>query len=435
MAQRPSLIEDATIRVVELSLKELIEADGSRAVVKEIDLIGEKLKLADGSKIETSLEQTWPSFVFLKGLGFKRIHFRQPSDSSLNQWRERVESYQQLYIQDPEYLHIDECIWDEIDPNLDEPVIECVRESTRVEVHKPEAYKVPPMLGPLAIDPAEKEAFIQEIRSHSEADTIRRTLSILKEFRYSSQNFDERLWDDLLLDILGSILEIGDLDRALQLVDDHQNDLRNGWNSTDRIVRVLAAYEPKRAELEKWARVFRSLSLERLISLLDGLLSSPAGPQIIKLMNFRAAQDPEGLIGICLQQNPGIQKILLQWLSPHWKPQHYRQLFEALRTALERGSDKELIQYWIQALFRSYRDQALSDLQSFFRNRAAPKRWLGISNQADLNKQKSILSALEEMPSTDILMFLKEIRSKVYGRNVDYVERLINNYRMQKTDS
>ena len=414
---------------MDLSLEKLCGEAARLDEILEIDLDLNEILFVDNTKKQTVFENVWTGFSFLKGMGFQKIRFFHPNQKSIENWSKRISDYQQEFIQDPDFIDVEACIWDETKPDTDEILVQCVVRKTRDKASRGPAYLVPLMEAPLGIDQAHLSAFVNEIQKQTASDILMRMQAILNEFKQESRNLDTQIWSQLLGDVVSVSLENGLLDKALSLVEEHRAALGELWDDSPRVLRILSAYEPKSDEVVRWAKIFESFSLEYIVSFIRQHLSSPAGPQIIRLMTYRAQQENEELISICVNESSDVQKILLQWLSPYWRPKHYKELLRSLKQAMQRRDDIELIQYWIQALLQSYRAQALTDLRSFF---TPAKFWQRLQVRKRLNinigQQRSIVKALSEQPSADTLKFFKDIKPFAKGGVADDIERVIYSY-------
>jgi hypothetical protein len=136
------------------------------------------------------------------------------------------------------------------------------------------------------------------------------------------------------------------------------------------------------------------------------------------------------MIQICVSSPLKTQKILAQWLAPHWRPKHYAVIQQQLENAL-RQRDPDCIQPWLQALLRSYLAKALEDLKTHFQ----PKKiWQSLFSKktSDQKMQEQILLALEELRSVEILNFLKDVRPHVQGRPAHQIEKMIGQFKEKR---
>lgn len=398
--------------------------------LEQVDLIQEKIRLSGGQEFDLSLETIWPGFLFLKAMGFEILRFHSQKPNQIQTWMQRIEAYQQSFLEDPEAISIEECTWNEIDEISLDTVIECIQKTSRVDHRPASLYPVPPMEAPLSVEPHALRSFLNEVHHQRDEDILLRLQSILQEFKNDSKNIEEELWTNLVGDIIALALRTRQLDKASKLATEHHETLKNLWFNTDRSLQILSSFEASRSnELQSWNQIFSTLPTDRLIYFFQNHLSSPAGPQIVRLMSIRVKERPNDFAKLCFECEQSSQKLLLQWLSPYWGPQHYRQLYAALLRALKGKSELELIQALIQALLRSYRIQALKDLSLFFTPKTWLKRIFSRTPHLEAQKQKSILNALAEIPSADTIVFLKEIRPSLKGEVADYVERLLQSYR------
>lgn len=413
-----------------LSLEKLVPNGETLPERFHIDLIEEKMEAVGGALSEFNLD-TWPILVFLKGTGFSRIEFRTNDEAIIDRWINRIQQYEQKFIQDPENLHFDECLWDELSPESEEPLIHCVRLEIQKAPQKLRKRKhhVPPMEAHLGVDARSVERFVDEIRQLSPKDTLLRTQFILQEFKQSKKDVEGIQWAQLIGDIISVSLEAKHLDKAIHIAEENRTLLRSLWSDSQRVVRIFSAYEPKSQELKTWSKIFDTLPLEDLVRYLESHLSSSAGPQIVRLMNERAPKHTEQLFAICIRENASMQKLILQWLSPHWQTQHYRDLLKCLFQSLKRGDDLELVNHWINGLLRSYPSLALQDLKSFFEPPKFLAKLFKKDKQITPHSQKSVLVALGEHRSTEVLQFLKDIKPWTQGEAADEIERQIHTYR------
>jgi len=415
---------------VSLSLQKSFEKELLDKSIKEVDLAQTLITLSDNSRIHFSYDEAWPGFSFLKGMGFDRIEFYTDDREKIEVWADRILQYQQDFLQDPDYLAVDDCHWNEKDYHSNQILISCHGLKSRKFAPQEIALDLPPMDAPLGVDPLAIAAFKNEIRNQKSEDTIHRIQNILVEFRAAKSDFDPLIWSNLVADLIAVSLENKLLSKASRLAEEHKTELKHAWDDTRRSIRLLSAYEPKVDELSEWANIFQSFNSEDIISFLSTHLSSKAGPQIVKLLNYRVQTEFESFIEICLHGNGAIQKLLLQWLSAYWKPQHYHLILAQLHRALKETNDLDMINYWVQALLRSYRSQALEDMRQFFSNKKWYQGFFKSKKNLELGplEQRNFLKALSEHPSADILRFFAEIKQDVRGGLADEVERMIRSY-------
>lgn len=403
----------------------------------QIELAESRLRLKADDKVGQRLEECWPSFSFLKGMGFENVVFRTRDPQIIGDWAYRIESYEQNYIEDPEYLHVNELIWNEKDSD-DKLLIECVARTGAMEMTPANAGKwstssVPPMQAPLGVSQTSIDAFVAEAKNYDSEQTLQRIRSILNEYTREKNSITKSSWYEILFGVVRVCLEESALDRALQISEEHKDDFGHILSHNENILQLLSLYDPKSHQIDEWTRLFSSLSIERLISLLEAQVSSKAKANLIRLMNSRATLEHEKIIHICFRSPAPLQKLLLQWLTSYWSPHHYRDILRALKSSLERDQEVELIPHWVQALMRSYRQQALDDLKKLF----VPKTWLRFLKIAPPRlgrlQQLSLLAALSELRSAEVLILLKEIKPFLRGENADQVEKIIQSYRMSRT--
>lgn len=388
--------------------------------------LSEETVIFKNGKTESFCIDEWPIFLFLKGEQFSEIIFRTDQARLIDEWSQRIDHYQQLYIEDPEYAGLEEREWNEYDDggNL---VIECksLEISAQKKPRKRKMIHVPPMEAPLRIDPAAILAIKKEIEEQNTQATLQRMISILNEFRRDSISEVSVKWSLLVGDIIATSLENGALDIARQIAEDHRDKLSSVWLDTSRRLRLLSAYDPKANEIADWARVFESCPLDTLVHTLEKNLSSSAGPQLIKLMSFRTKTHTEELIQYTLLAEVKMQKLMLQWLSPYWQPKHYTLLFKALLTSLK-NEELEMIPLWVSALIRSSPGEAFSNIETIFQTKSFLNRLVGRSSQFTGRSLKSLLGGIEENVTVGSLSFLKRLRPKIEGDLADHVEKMIN---------
>lgn len=368
----------------------------------------------------------WPILLFIKGLGIEKIVFHTHDQEIIRRWEERLTSYETLFLEDPDNLKFNECQWDEIDPNSNSALISAVRiQQERDRNYLQVNSSVPPMNAPLGITEDARVKFFSEARRQSPQEVLSRFLAILREFRSGTQRMDPVVWACLLGDTLTIALEEKLLEKAIQIADEHKLHLSPLWNNLERTQKFFAAYDPKSNEVAAWSKIFDSLPSQQLVTYMEILLGTPAGPQILKLMNHRAQQEPGTLIDICFSSNALVQKLLLQWLAPMWKPFHYGRILNALESALSHSGDSDLVRLWIVALLRSSKANAYDDLAKLFQ----PKFFKIWGSRTDLASKRMILNALSEYPSAECREFLRKIRRHVQGDLADQVEKLLLGYR------
>lgn len=388
----------------------------------------EKTLLPSGELESFSLNDS-PLLLFMKGLGVERIDFATSDMEIIDRWLERVASYELLFLEDPDHFKFSELQWNEVDPRSNEVLIQSFHKETRISLDPLKThFSVPPMMAPLGIPEEARLKFIQEIEIQLPDETLSRVTSILQEFRTSVKKIDPVIWAMLVGDVIAIALKSKLLEKAVQIAEEHKVGMAPLWNNPDRVSQIFLNYDPKGAEIPAWAKIFETLSTPQLIAMLENFLGSDCGPQILKLMNFRALHTPEELVEICFQSNPLIQKILLQWLSPHWKPFHYGRLLNSLDNALRSRMDEDIIRLWISALMRASKTNAFDDLVKLFQ----PKFFKIWGTKADIASKRMILNAISENPSSECKEFLKKIRKYVQGELADQVEKLLHGYRQVK---
>jgi len=371
----------------------------------------------------------WPILLFLKGIGFDTVSFYSNSQSALERWTARLSQYELIFIADPENLAVEECIWNEKDDtgNL---LIEChlptpsphqQQKKQRVDI-TPGGH-VPPLEAPLGIDDDAALRFVDEIEKQTPQETLLRTHLILREFESDAKHKDPFVWASLIADIIAIALESRWVEKAVQIAKDFDQSLKLVWTKSERALRLFSAYDPKPSELRNWSEVFQSCSSVDLVWYLDSQLSTTAGPQILKLMNYRAQTEPELLIEICFQEKPNVQRILLPWLIAHWKLKHYPNVFHHLKTSLEQNESEEIVQLWIVAALRSSAEHSFQDFLQLI-----PKRkWFCVLDKSKLVFQKLLLKVFTENPSHDVLPFMKKAKHLFSGEIADQAEKLLRN--------
>lgn len=398
----------------------------------QIELSDSHLEIQAENGFFTRLEDCWPTFSFLQGVGFERVIFRTKNRQVIEDWAYRIESYEQNYIEDPEYLHINELLWDEKDENGDS-LIECLARQSHREFHRHHSLApiiVPPMQAPLGVNPGMVKGFIEEIQSLSALDTVHRIQAILREYANAELDTQSTEWLKLLAGIVRLCLQNQLLDKAAQITQEYRKSFESIWNDRHLSQGLFECFEPKASDLENWALVFESLSNEQLVERLDKELGLPGGPQIIRLMSLRTRREPEHFVEICFQVPHSIQRILLQWLRPFWSERHYNKILKSFRSSLDKAENEEPLQDWTMALLKSYESEALSELKSYFLKKGWRQNF-GFGPKRSLTRSQVliILTALEESRSVSVFQFLKEIKSSLSGESADHVEKILQSYR------
>jgi len=404
-----------------------------------LKLVESKLVHSSGDQSDVSLEELWPTLNFLKALGFREILFRKPSPEHLSKWMGRVESYQQHYIQDPEYAGAEEFVWNELDPDSEAPHIECFKANAEpstqpfeesLQVIELGLGPVPPMMSNLSVDEQALHGFVNEIEAANLEDAIGRFESIFDEYRsMQGLNMPEDS-ASVVASVVCFALENKKIEKARSLVSTNEKILKNIFNDPSWIIRLLEIYEPKTAEIQSWSEVFKLIPTSQILDLIETQAGTKAARQLVKLMSIRVGREHEELIVLSFSLTTTKQKILLQWLSPHWRPKYYPQLWIQLERALQ-TTDLELIQLWMQALLRCYSAQALEDLKNYFYPVSFWKR-IFTKRASKEDAQARLLNALNENRSTEILKFLKDIRPFVRGKSAHQVEKLIGSFKERK---
>ena len=383
-----------------------------------------------GLLLEALATSDSPLLLFVKGMGVERIDFFTKDSEIVDRWLERLAGYEFLFLEDPDNFKASELQWNELDPNSNEELIVCHIKEAHPQFDQLRAHpSVPPMMAPLGIPEESRLKFLQEIEIQSPDETLSRFTSILQEFRTSVKSIDPLVWAVLVGDVIAITLHSKLLDKAVQIADEHRLGLAPLWNNSDRVIQIFSSYDPKGSEISLWAKIFATLPTPQLINTLETHLGSEGEPQILKLMNYRALHSPEELVEICFGSKPLIQKILLQWLTPHWKPFHYGRLLNSLDQALRSSADEDLVRLWISALVRASKSNAFDDLAKIFR----PKFFRIWGTKTDIASKRMILNAISESPSTECREFLRKIRKYVQGELADHVEKMLLAYRQVKS--
>lgn len=404
-----------------LSLKKIPGFSEESASIRRIDLVNSAYETKSGAAHSFDLEQ-WPALLFLKGLGFESVKFSDQALDVVETWALRIATYQTSYLFDPENFRKEECNWSETDSQSDLVLIECIAPSKRSPREDPGfKFFVPPLEAPLGIDPGLLEKFRSEVENQSGPETLLRVHSILKEYEKDSKNKDPKIWTSLLVDIISIALESKLLDKAVELAETHRSALESLWSPYNpRVVRLFSAYEPKGAELFSWSRIFSTLKNLPLVEFFEPYLSTSAGPQMIKLMNYRVQNQSDEMAEICFRATESIQRVLLQWLSPHWREKHYPKLWKLT----ERNKQNEpMLKLFLNALMRSSRSRALQDLEEYF-----PRPRLLGRVSTDLNLQRVILNVLNDYPSIDSLEFIKKVKPNLHGKLADLAEKILSSH-------
>ncbi|TVQ77391.1 MAG: hypothetical protein EA369_09360 [Bradymonadales bacterium] len=416
-----------------LSLEKILESLNDPL---EIDLESESWssKGSNDEELASSLEDLWAAFLFLKAVGFKKVSLRNPQKQSLRNWQKRIEEYQQHFIHDPEYLQLELCQWNESsESNPSELAIECwpaigaSRSPTESRVLQ--SVDILEMKGPRISADAAVLAFREEVETFQASDILRRMLSILREFKFEKSKELPAHWPQLIGSVLRVAIENSLLGLAQDITQEYQDELQDLWKDESKVTELLKAYEARPVEFHQWAEIFRAVDIQLLIRLLERELGGEAGPQIIKLMTYRAEREHESLIEICLELKPATQRLLLQWLAPYWKPKHYPIAIRSLQGILETGRNLDLVNSWVQALLLSYRAQALADLKAYLKPDTSLWRKLFKRKSVASKAQRSIIQALADSPSSEILQFLKELRPSLQGEVADEAEKVLQNFR------
>lgn len=353
-----------------LSPKKIPGLEVDSPSLRQVNLIEGKLINEVGGVQVFDLEQ-WPIMLFLKGIGFERVHFHEGSSRLLEVWAERIATYQTSYLFDPENFRAEECQWNEQDKNKTSFLIECVAPSRKERRKEPRFYSnVPPLEAPLGVDLEMVQKFVDEVEQQTPQETLHRIHSILKEYEKDSKNRDPKIWAALIADVIAVSLESKLIDKAVELAETHGVALSSIWSeSPDRLIRLFSSYDPRGTELFSWSRIFSTYKNADLVRSFENYLSSPAGPQIVKFLNYRIQNQSDEIIDICFSESAAIQKLLHQWLAPHWREKHYPKIWALVQESLAHES---LFRLWLLALLRSSTTLALRDLQSFFEK---PKFW------------------------------------------------------------
>lgn len=373
-----------------------------------------------------SLTEDWPIFLFLKGIGCQKVYFEPQAKEVLDLWTQRMSEYEQEFIQDPENFTTADHFWNEKSSNLSVNLIRCEFAELQVEKIQISLGPVPPMEAPLGIPEEAARRFVEEIQTQSAKETLHRILQILKEYDREARAKDLTIWSNLVADVLCISLQNHLLDKSLQVANDHTEVLKSIWSQTDRVVQIFAAYDPKGSELSQWAKLFETCSTTDLLRCLENHLSSVGGPQMIKLMNYRAQNQAEELIEICFSYEGKFTRQLLQWLAPHWRQKHYARIRESfLKTLKRKDRDLELIHGWIHALLRSSRREAFLELKKLFKKR----NFFWKRPPVDISIQKEIVSALSEDRNSETYAFLQEIHPRASVEISNRIEELLQHFK------
>ncbi len=373
---------------------------------RRVDLLTSEVVHEDSTRQTFDFEQ-WPIALFLKGLGALSIDFTGQDPKLQSSWVQRIAKYQQTYLHDPENFRTEECNWD-----LEEEAVS-IRVSWPPKSSKREALKItpittPPLEAPLGVDEYSVLKFREEITKQSAKDVILRIQSILNEYDKESLHKDPQILGALISDIISIALENRLLEKAVEISETHFKSLEFSWSDDERVIRSFAAYDPKASELNLWSRIFASCPLIRVLRLLDIYLTSAAGPQMVKLLSLRAQNESDELIDICFKEKGTLLKSLHQWLAPHWRPKHFDKIWHQVNKHFE---EEDFLQVWIPALLRSSTSRAFAALTKFFEKPAFFKR-----KKPYGTIQKAILEAISENPTSDAIVFVKEIRPRLHGK-------------------
>lgn len=398
------------------------QVDGDTPVT--LDLSKGELRKPEGT--QPFVLDAWPILLFMRGVGFERIVFQPGALEVIELWAERIQRYENEFIEDPENFARDEYHWNEKSIDSDQLLIECLLGHTRSErIQINTASSVPPMDAPLGISSEATQSFLDEIRRQSPQEIFQRVLSILVEYERDARLKDEVQWAKLVGDIIAVALHSHLLDKAQRIINEHRTHLEPLWTDADRVLRLLSAYDPKPSELQDWAQIFDGCKTETLLGFLETHLSSTAGPQILKLMNYRAQREPDHLLPHIRSQPVNVQKLLMQWLAPQWRPKHLIFLEGALGLLINNNSDQELFKVWIHAMLRASPKEAFESLSEHFKS---PK-WFWKKKELNPAFQHALLMVLSEDQSIEVLDFLKSIRKNVSTDLTHQVDKIIDSYR------
>jgi hypothetical protein len=406
---------------VTLSLKKIPGLSAETPPLRQVDLLNSTI-VCENEKAESFDLEQWPVMLFLKGLGFENVSFQPQASTVIGPWAHRLGTYQTAYLFDPENFRKEECQWNEVDDVNGALLIECVEPSKKNRREELRShFTVPPLEAPLALDTELVKKFRDEVYNQSPQETLLRVHSILKEYDKDSKKKSPMIWTALVTDIISIALEARLLEKAIELSENHQAALKDIWSpGNTRVVRLFSAYDPKGAELFAWSRIFTTLSNAQLVDFFESYLSTPAGAQMIKLMNYRIQNQSDEMVEICFKCSEGVQRLLLQWLSPHWREKHYLQLFSFVEKSVD---NEDMFRLWLSALLRSSQSRALSDLENFF-----PKPRLLSRQKINVAFQKMVLGLFMEQPSGEILHFIRKIKSRLGGKLADQAEKILSSH-------
>ena len=397
-----------------------LESDSTSGLLSSLDL-RESRMLRDGSTQLINLDD-WPILIFLKGFGCSKIEFRTRDTTLIDAWSARILSYEQSYLADPDSVKVNECQWDEVDPHSGILLIQCFFERLEsLRTTQMTQPAVPLMEGPIGVLSSAALNFRRELETESPVDTLHRFTFILNEYRSYGLIKDPKMWALLIGDVVAVCLEHGQLNKAKQIAEEHREAFSSYWIDVQRTSRLLASYDPKVFELNHWMRVFETIPSAKLIGMLEALLTTPAGPQTLKLISARTHEDPDEMIEICFESESAIQKLLLQWLLPHWRPAHFEKVLKNLHHSRKGKDGPEIQRLWILALVRSSSRNAYDELKAFFKPRLFT---LGSSN-SQRQFQKLIIQTLGENPSSETREFMKSMLKFLKGDLAQYAEQII----------
>lgn len=390
-------------------------------IPKKINLLDAQVICESGETYGFDLE-AHPLLVFLKAVGFQAVEFYTRDSQVLEMWTERLTQYQQAYIQDPQYLQDGNFAWDEISDER-RKVIHCIQRAetiARQQNWRQTIPSIPSLNGPLGVDPQSVQRFLHEIESQTPSDTLRRVQIILQEYDAATLcKKEESHWSPLIMDIVSSALEANQLDRAVEISLSYQEALKNGWKDHERVQRLFSAYDPRGSEILIWSRIFESLKTQELVEFTATSLSTNAGPQILKMMGFRAQTQPDEMIQICLAEKQATQKMLLQWLMPHWKPKHFEEVWIAVKSSI--GS-LALFRMWLEAALHCSGARTFERLIEYF-----PRPNIFKRSQVDPLLQKTILDVLSDHHPIDASEFARQIKPVLTGKLSNLAEKIISN--------
>lgn len=398
------------------NLSELIAPENSYT----IDLDSQHIHCSTSDQTLSTIEID-PLFIFLRGIGFKKVQFNACSKSDLARWSERIQSYEQLYIEDPESLVVSNCKWHELNESQ-QLVVECTLDERR-DLHEFSGQSVvPPFKAPLGVTEEARINFIEEISNESPKDTIKRFFLITQEyFKEDSLDAEQELLEQVVKSLLLLSFEFHCFDIIQKVREKYSATVGKLLNNRDFLKESLEKSEPLPGEFFAWADFFKPTPYEHLISLLN---EPSIERRISKVLQMRSLEDPEGVINIFFNSSLEIQKKLFSTLCNHFTVHHVQRLLDLMKEIKEPSFKSNLMS---QAIKLHSQTALKFCSQSYFSGSRFG------SQKVQSENYLPIINAIEAAPKDERVSFLKKHLKRLDSHGQSIAKKLLLKWENDET--